>query len=206
MRRAILLFVKYPDKGKVKTRLAATVGDDRAVEIYRQLVATVCAQLPPSGTTVAAMYDPPGRMRDTEAWLQPLCSGRDLLIRPQAFGDLGVRLEEAFRGAFREGFTEAAAIGSDCVDIAPELFDETWTALETHDVVLGPTTDGGYYLIALKGNHPELFRGISWSTETACEETVAAAEAAGLRVYRLRELCDVDTEDDWRRVQARLKA
>jgi rSAM/selenodomain-associated transferase 1 len=203
MRRAILLFVKFPEPGKVKTRLAATVGPHAATEIYRQLVAAVCAHLPKEGEEVVVMFDPEEQRAETEAWVRPQIDGAVSFV-PQSDGDLGRRLDIAFADAFSAGCQRVLAIGSDCIELTPEIFREAWDALETDDVVLGPVSDGGYYLIALKAAHPALFSGIAWSTDAVLAQTERAAAASRLSVYRLPALHDVDTEDDWRRAQSRL--
>lgn len=200
MHPCVLFFVKHPAPGKVKTRLAASVGPERAAAIYRTLAETVLRRLP-ADATVLVMSDPPERLAEIEAWLHGVSPGRKLRFLPQAAGDLGVRLERAFAAAFAEGFTMAAAVGSDCVEITPVHFSEAWAALATHDVVVGPAVDGGYYLLALRAPQPVLFRDIAWSTDAVCRQTLQRAAAAGLRVHILPALHDVDTEADLLRVE-----
>ena len=184
MRCAILLFVKYPEPGKVKTRLAATVGAEKAADIYRRLVAAVLAGLPPEDELIV-VFDPPEKRAQVAEWLQGLLVGRRADFVAQATGDLGVRLERAMAEAFARGFGKVAVIGSDCPELTPALFSETWQALETHGAVLGPSTDGGYYLLALRQPCAALFNGIAWSTEAVRAQTLAQARAAGLGVHEL---------------------
>jgi rSAM/selenodomain-associated transferase 1 len=199
MRRAILVFLKYPEPGRVKTRLAATVGPNRAAEIYRQLVSEVFARV--SGDAeVFACFDPVERRAECEEWL----AGRAAHFLPQATGDLGMRLVEAFAEAFARGFSDVAAIGTDCPEIDASLFTQAWNALETHEVVLGPSGDGGYYLVALRESAPPLFSGIAWSSAQVLSQTLDRAAAANLRVHLLPKRHDVDTEEDWRQVRPRL--
>lgn len=198
MRRAVLFYVKLPEPGKVKTRLAATLGAQRAAEIYRQLAETVLRRIPVE-EEVIVMFDPPERGAEIAAWLRGPGAGRTLRFVPQAAGDLGARLERAFAAAFAEGCEAVAAIGSDCVELAPAHFAEAWQALATHDAALGPTEDGGYYLLALRAPCPALFADIAWSTPAVCAQTLDRAAEAGLRVHLLPKLHDVDTEADWRR-------
>jgi glycosyltransferase A (GT-A) superfamily protein (DUF2064 family) len=110
-------------------------------------------------------------------------------------------LVQAFAHAFATGCEQVAVVGSDCVEIAAETFVETHRALATHDCAIGPTFDGGYYLLALKKACPSLFADIAWSTENVFAETMARARAAGLKVYQLPRLHDVDTLEDWHRAQ-----
>ena len=155
MRRAVLIFVKYPEPGRVKTRLAATVGAERAAEIYRRLAAEVFARLPDDAELIAC-FDPPERGEEIEHWLNGIAGGRSLHFLPQSAGDLGARLTRAFAETFALGFQQVAAIGTDCVEIDAAILTETWTALGTHDLALGPSEDGGYYLIALAAPHPAI--------------------------------------------------
>ena len=193
---AILLFLKWPEPGRVKTRLAATLGAERAVEIYRMLVAEVVRRLPGEAELIV-MFDPAERRAEVETWLRGLCgAGGAVRFIAQAQGDLGVRLERAFAAAFALGLEEVAAIGSDCVEITPEIFAEAWRALDTGDAAVGPSADGGYYLLALRRECPRLFAGIAWSTGAVFTQTMERAEEAGLRVRILPTLRDVDTEQD----------
>lgn len=191
---AILLFLKWPEPGRVKTRLAATLGAERAAEIYRILVAEVVRRLPGDAELVV-MFDPPERRAEIEGWIRGMRGGEARFVA-QAQGDLGVRLERAFAAAFALGFEKVAAIGSDCVEITPEIFVEAWRALDAGDAAVGPSADGGYYLLALRRECPRLFAGIAWSTGAVFTQTMERAEKTGLRVRILPTLRDVDTEQD----------
>ena len=204
VRRAILLFVKYPEPGKVKTRLAATLGAVEAAGIYRRLVAAVVAGLP-DGEDLIVMFDPPEKRAQVAEWLQSPLAGRRVEFVAQAAGDLGGRLEWAFAEAFARGFERVAVIGSDCIELTAATFSAAWRALETHDAVLGPSLDGGYYLLALRQPCAALFRGIAWSTDAVRVQTLARAQAAGLAVHELAALPDIDTEADWRRAAEKLR-
>lgn len=197
MRRVILLFVKWPEPGRVKTRIAATAGAERAAEIYRELVTTVCASLPQE-TPVIVHFDPPERRAEIESWLAPKLPPISK-FEPQVHGDLGARLRAAFASAFAAGWKHVAVIGSDCVEITPAIFAEAWDA---EDAAIGPTEDGGYYLLALRREQPAIFENIRWSTGDTLADTLARADAAGVKMLRLPVLSDVDTESDWVRVSA----
>src|SRR5215212_5930558 len=147
VRRAILLFLKWPEPGRVKTRLAAALGAQEAAEAYRALVAEVCRRLPAEPDLVV-MCDPPERTCEIAVWVRGLVAPRSVAFLPQAAGDLGARLMHAFEVAFAQGYDMAAAIGSDCVELTCAHFEEAWRELETADGVIGPTFDGGYYLLA----------------------------------------------------------
>ena len=111
---------------------------------------------------------------------------------------MGQRLHSAFQRAFHGGAKRVAIIGSDCPAVRVEDIREAWGVLQTHDVVLGPATDGGYWLIGLRQLQPNLFRGVHWSTENVFAETIQRVQHAGLSVHLLRELADVDTDREWR--------
>lgn len=199
--KAILLFVKYPVPGRVKTRLAATIGAERAAEIYRELVERICRSLP-SRTDLIVMFDPPERRQETITWLAPF--GANTRFVPQCGTDLGARLEHAFAHAFALQLKKVAVIGSDCPEITTAILDEAWKALDDHDCAIGPTEDGGYYLLALRQECPALFAGITWSSDRVFAQTVAQANVLGRSVHVLPILQDIDTEDDWRRLERRL--
>jgi rSAM/selenodomain-associated transferase 1 len=203
MRPAILLFVKYPEPGRVKNRLAMTLGAKEAARIYETLVGEICAKLP-ADAEVIVVYDPAERSSDVERWLNRLLPRAR--FRPQCTGDLGVRLSGAFDYAFSQGLERVAAIGSDCVEISAKTFSAAWKALDSHDVVIGPATDGGYYLIALKSPSQKLFQAIPWSTEQTFTATVERAREAKMTVFLLPMLRDVDHEEDWKMARAHLSS
>lgn len=188
----LLIFARYPELGRVKTRLAAGLGADKALAVYRQLLdhtAAVVAPLPVQRTLWLAAAPPAGAAPlwpDTPYRLQPLVP------------DLGQRMAHAFDAAFAVGARRVVIIGTDCPGLSTALLQAAFRALHTADVVLGPATDGGYYLLGLRRPQPALFQGIPWSTDTVRRDTLAAARQQGLRVHELPPLRDVDTEDDWR--------
>jgi rSAM/selenodomain-associated transferase 1 len=205
MARVILLFLKFPEPGRVKTRLAAAMGAENAAKAYRCLVAEVCRQLAEEDDLLV-LFDPPDRELDVAAWLRELMPSRRFALSPQVEGDLGSRLTHAFDAAFARGYKLATAIGSDCVELTPAHFAEAWRELDRADGVIGPTVDGGYYLLALKTPQPTLFREIDWSTGAVFEQTVERAASAGLRLHVLPALHDVDTVEDWQRAESQMRA
>ncbi len=186
------LFVKAPRPGTVKTRLAQTIGANAAGAAYRTLVETLLAKLV-SLDAVVLRFAPDDAAAEIGAWSRPGWS-----MQPQGTGDLGRRLEAAFRDGFAAGARSVVIIGSDCPDVSADDVRAAWAALESNDVVLGPARDGGYWLIGLREARGELLEGISWSTDAVLQETLQRARAAQLQVQLLRELTDVDTETEWR--------
>ena len=203
--RSVLVFLKLPVAGRVKTRLAATLGDDVAVAVYRRLVERVFANLASSDLDeVRVMFDPPDAKEKVRQWLAPSVQGIDATVRffPQCSGDLGDRLTAGFSRAFEDGADVVVAIGTDCVAISAEIFSQCWAALDgERDAVFGPTEDGGYYLVAMKSFRPELFQSVPWSRDDTLARTLQQAESCELRVATLDTLADVDTEDDWIRAR-----
>jgi rSAM/selenodomain-associated transferase 1 len=193
----LIVFLKAPRQGAVKTRLAETMGAAEACAVYQRLVETLRHQLADL-ENVELCFTPD----DAGSEIKPLAHPTWRLTT-QGSGDLGCRLNQAFRRAFDEGAKRAAIIGSDCPDVGVDDIQAAWKALLSYDVVLGPATDGGYWLIGLREPHPELFAGISWSTGEVMRQTLERTRAAGLKTHSLRELADVDTEADWRRFLVR---
>ncbi|MEM6915579.1 MAG: TIGR04282 family arsenosugar biosynthesis glycosyltransferase [Verrucomicrobiota bacterium] len=210
MNRAILVFLKFPESGRVKTRLAAGIGEDATLVAYRQMVAKVFEQCRNSGADILAIaYDPPEREAEVESWLSPYLAAfpGEILFLPQVTGDLGQRLEAGVEEVFRR-FSGVAlsVIGTDCVDLDAGLFEETWAQLEQgSDIVYGPTEDGGYYLVALNTPRSSLFREIPWSSESTLEASLSVADTEGLKTHLIPNRIDVDTEEEWRRVETQVK-
>jgi rSAM/selenodomain-associated transferase 1 len=187
----LIIFVKAPRRGTVKTRLARAVGEEAACVAYKKLVEELVERLA-SIPTVELRFTPDDAVTEIRQW------GRDNWhLRPQGEGDLGQRLERAFADAFANGAEYVAAVGSDCPAITPDDIQSAWTVLEANDVVLGPAKDGGYWLIGLREPRPALFQTIDWSTDQVLKQTMRRAQARNLKVELLRELSDVDTESDW---------
>jgi len=192
----ILIYLKAPRIGTVKTRLAREVGDEAALAIYRELVERQLRQLP-AGWPVEIHHAPADAGDEMRAWLGP---GYD--YHPQCDGDLGARLVHGFASNFARGARAVLAIGGDCPTLDASCLEQAARELLVQDVVLGPATDGGYYLIGLRQNTPELFTGIPWSTAEVLGATLRRAKAAGLSVHLLDEKEDIDDAAAWRRFQA----
>ena len=175
----------------MKTRLAQKIGADAACDAYQKLVRAVLNRID-SIRDVQLRYSPDDAESEVRAWLR-----RSWTLAPQGSGDLGERLTRAFAESFADGARRVVIIGSDCPWLSHEDIEQAWNDLETHDLVVGPAHDGGYWLIGLREPKPELFTGISWSTGLVLEQTLKIARARGLRFRLLRELRDVDTLGDW---------
>jgi rSAM/selenodomain-associated transferase 1 len=187
---------RYPAAGIVKTRLARRIGGDRAAALYAAFLRDLQARFSGARRTLVWMFDPPDS--EFRAWIGP-----QACCVPQRGGDLGARMHNAFRSLCGEGFATVIVIGADAPHIRDEWIDEAETALDSADVVLGPTDDGGYYLIAMRAPH-DVFSGIEMSTARVLTQTQDKAMMAGLRVRLLPRTFDIDEADDLVRLQALL--
>lgn len=190
--KKLLIFAKYPEAGRVKSRLARTIGALPAALAYKSMVEIVVKSTKPHNGeyTQVLYYDPPESREKFQSWLQ--ISDQ----RPQSGGDLGERMKQALSQTLTEpGY--AVLIGTDCMDVDRSLILKAFQELAEADVVLGPAKDGGYYLIGCKREHPELFTGIDWSTERVFAQTFQIAEKLKLRVSCLPPLEDIDTAEHY---------
>jgi rSAM/selenodomain-associated transferase 1 len=190
MRPALALFLKAPRVGTVKTRLASEIGDRRALRLYRVLVARTLAAVRDAGLEVTIWFTPPDAATEMRFWLG------DWDFRPQASGDLGARLAAAARAV--EPGRGWIAFGADCPRLGAEHLREASTLVERGDLVVGPSEDGGYYLIGGPTPLPDLFSEMPWSTNRLLHETRTRLERTGVRWHELPLLRDVDTAEDAR--------
>ena len=205
--RLLLLFLKEPLPGEVKTRLAATLGAEQASIVYRAMVRLLLMQL--SGLEQCHLrfcYTPDDAHDAIRFWIlseimdspEIQLDPEDIDFRAQGEGDLGARLTCAARQAFQEGYQKVAFIGSDCIEISSRWIQAAFAQLnDTHDAVIGPTPDGGYHLLAMQRDLPALFDGIPWSTSATCQVTTERATEEGISLYTLPSLPDIDTEEDY---------
>ena len=197
--RALGLLAQAPVPGRVKQRLAEEVGPSAAAEVYWQLGRRIVAAVAAPGHRTTVWYAPAGEADFVREWLEGL--GR-FELRPQPAGTLGARLAFAFARHFQEGAGRAGSgaviVGTDCPGVDRRLVTEAFTALTRVDLVMGPTLDGGFYLLGLRAPAPGLFQDVRWGTGAVAAQTRARAAALGLRVQLLRPLRDVDTAQDAR--------
>jgi uncharacterized protein len=193
-RRAVLVFVRAPQPGRVKTRLAAAIGDQAALRVYRRLARHTLAEvraLAAEGVEVRVHYAPADAGDEVRAWL-----GDSPLYLPQADGDLGARMKDAFARAFGDGAERVVIVGSDLPEVSASLLRHAFGLLDAHPAVIGPARDGGYYLLGLRGMVDGIFDGMEWSTPHVLAATLERFDAAGVRPAALEVLADVDTVDD----------
>lgn len=185
----LMLFVRNPELGKVKTRLAASVGPETALDVYLHLLRhtrDITQGLPMDKVVYYAE-------RITEEDLWPREHYRKEL---QPEGDLGEKMKAAFEAAFDEGYAAVVIIGSDCPQLTPAIINQAFEALKTHEVVIGPALDGGYYLLGMKHLHAPLFQNKRWSTAHVFPDTIFDVERLHLRHALLPYLSDIDEVED----------
>jgi hypothetical protein len=193
-RPRLIVFGKWPAPGRVKTRMIGTLGPEGASELHRAMAEHTLEWARRFAADAKAEVQVRGdgaAPEDFRAWL-----GVGPLFTGQGDGDLGARLTRAFAEAFGAGLTRVVAVGTDCPDLTETIAGRAVAALDDHDLVLGPTRDGGYYLIAMRRAAPALFESIAWGTADVLHATLASAGRLGFRFHLLGQLSDVDTPED----------
>ena len=196
--RRLIIFLKAPVKGSVKTRLASQIGDDLALKAYQAMTGDLRENLMEYEPLTWYFFDDPAGA----SLLKSPVSGER--IRRQTGHDLGEKMSNAFADVFREQVDLAVLIGSDIPYLDRSLVDEFFSRLTEHPLVLGPSRDGGYYLIGFQRRHfaSRVFQNIAWSTATVFKETLQRAKESRLTAYSGKMLEDVDTLEDLRSVMS----
>lgn len=192
---ALIVFLKYPETNKVKTRLGKDIGPRGAMELYRETAGFVAESFSGSENwTTFFFYTPRGRKKEILEWL----GDKEALFFTQQTGSLGRRMSRAFEKCFSLGFRNVVIIGTDCVMITEEDVETAFSLLSggEFEAVLGPATDGGYYLLGLRGKTDAVFQDMQWSTSRVFKETERRIRESGLRHAVMRELSDIDEEKD----------
>ena len=187
--RLLIIFVKNPIPGKVKTRLAATIGDQAALQVYQKLLEHTKAITEQLSFDKVVYYSE--FIDHNDFWSESI-----YLKRLQHPGNLGQRIERAFKWGFQTGYKNICIIGSDCIELSSEIIVNGFKSLNTNQAVLGPSKDGGYYLLGLSEMRAELFQGKEWGTDSVAADTLADFQQLGLGYTVLDTLADVDVEAD----------
>ncbi len=185
----LMIFAKNPELGKVKTRLAKTIGNEKALMIYVKLLEHTHAVADRVFADKAVFYSDKVQefdILDYYKFPKFLQKGKDL----------GERMERAFGQAFAQDYDKVVIIGSDCIEITTEIIEDALTALDDHNVVIGPALDGGYYLLGMDRHYPHLFKGKAWSTPDVLLDTILDIKKLKLSYSLLPTLSDVDEEKD----------
>jgi len=200
---SVLFFVRHPAAGQVKSRLAAVLGNDSALDLYRAFVQDMLDTIDGTGLACRICVHPPDVLPSVSSWLGP---HRRYL--PQAGKDLGERMENAFRAIFAEGAASAVLIGSDLPDLPAGLMSEAIGSLERNGAVIGPAADGGYFLVGFRRDAflPDIFREMPWSGPDLCGRTLERFREHRASVHLLPPWQDVDTVEDLRDLVRRNRA
>ena len=188
-KQALLIFAKNFEPGKVKTRLAATLGHAKAFSIYTQLLEHTVSVTNYLHVDKIVFYS--SHIAQEDVW-----NDNYYHKQVQEGSDLGERMNNAFSYAFQKGYDRVVIIGTDCPELTAGILMNAFAYLNNHDVVIGPAADGGYYLLAMKQHYSALFKNINWSTETVLEETLEICMENNLNYTLLPVLHDVDEERD----------
>lgn len=183
------IFAKYWEPGKVKTRLAASIGNQAASDVYCAILNHLIAALNSAADRRLIAYSPIDKANEFSNFPQ-------WQHTPQSDGPLGERMANYFIDTFANDADRVVLIGSDCPNITPEIITQAFESLERADVVLGPTFDGGYYLVGMSGKFHDIFSDITYSTESVLEETLALAKRNNISCHCLDRLNDIDEIDD----------
>jgi len=193
-KHTVATFLKAPIRGKVKTRLAKDVGEEKALAVYQSMVEAQLARLP-EDWEVEIHYTPAEEECKMREWL-----GKRYTYLAQADGDLGQRLRAGIAGAFERGAEVVCAIGGDCPKLDKKHFLQTLEVLQRNgaDCVFGPCADGGYYLVGMNRPLPQLFEDVPWSSLETLRASLQRAKEFSIQCHLLQELPDVDTIEDLR--------
>lgn len=194
MTERLIIFTRYPEPGKTKTRLIPVLGEEGAATLQRQMTESTLAEVKKLSRFYPLsmqVHFAGGNEQLMQDWL-----GSSIIYRRQTEGDIGCRMASAFQESFEAGMDSIVLIGIDCPELNVQLMVQAFQALDRHDLVLGPARDGGYYLIGLRRFVPELFIGISWSTDEVLQQTQKIIQRLKLAVAYLPLLSDIDRPED----------
>lgn len=187
--RLLIIFLKNPVAGQVKSRLAADIGEVKALEVFTVLYEAIRKAALPINAKKHLYYA--SRIATNDDWPAHIFQKH-----LQSKGDIGLRMHNALENAFRGGYKKVCLIGTDIYQLSSSILDEAFQLLEKNEAVIGPAMDGGYYLIGLTRMIPTIFDNIPWSTSHVFDETIFKFEELGTHYALLPELYDIDTLDD----------
>ena len=202
MTETLIVFTRYPEPGKTKTRMIPALGEEGAAQLQRKLTEHTLQQtkkLQSIRSVYIEFHYAGGTQQLMSEWL-----GNSLTYYPQQEGNLGQRMKSAFKQAFAAGNHRVVTIGIDCPDIDELLLSQAFDLLKENELVLGPAEDGGYYLIGLTRLIPQLFEDISWGSSKVLAQTNYIVSKLGLNCDYLATLNDVDRPEDlsiWQKYQ-----
>ncbi len=186
---ALIIFIKNCELGKVKTRLARDVGNENALSIYKQLLGHTRNFTESLEVDKYVFYS--DRIEVNDLWNENV-----FLKEMQQGNDLGEKMLNAFEALFKKGYQSVCIIGSDCYELNTDILKNAFGALSNYDSVLGPTDDGGYYLLGLNTLIKDVFISKQWSTDSVFSDTMKDLNKKGLSTFQLDKLSDIDTIHD----------
>lgn len=191
--KCLVLFIRYPEKGRVKSRLASALDEDTVILLYRAFIEDMLENLSEGDYRFRIAFHPAERLSDLRQEF-----GAGFFYLPQTGPDLGRKMLDAFNRCFSDGCRSVIIIGSDIPDLPQQVIEEAFLALEKNDAVIGPSLDGGYYLIGFGRDSftPAAFEGIAWGGDGVYENTVRILEMSGLRFHVLPAWRDIDRPED----------
>lgn len=189
---SILVFAKYPKEGKVKTRLAKTVGDKKAAQIYSTIAKELINTIKEINSVNKYIFYSEKHEKDLVIkWIN-----ENFLFALQKGNDLGERMKNSFKLVFGHEAKKAIIIGTDVPELDSEILNKAITKLDKYDIALGPSPDGGFYLLGMKKYNPKIFEGITYSTNSVLSETIKKIEDEKLTYFLLEPVQDIDTEEE----------
>jgi len=201
MKNCIIIMAKDPFKSKVKTRLAKSIGEAAARGVYARLLYDtlnkILSPLSNGFRIILSLSTKSSEKYFTEAY-------SEFYIEIQCPGDIGVRMQHAFRSAFDKGAEKAVLIGTDVPGIDWSIINQAFEKVIDRSIVIGPTGDGGYYLVGMTSPGVNIFNNVSWSSPEVLRQTIKNIEAQGYKSVLLSELMDIDSEQELRQWQTRL--
>lgn len=183
----IITFTRNPELGKVKSRLAKSIGEASALEVYKILLEHTENTLKKLDCDKAVYYSV--KIRENDIW-----NSKTYQKHQQKGDDLGERMHHAFKKGFEDGYQNIIIVGSDLYDLSTEIIEKAFNALNNHDHVIGPALDGGYYLLGMKTLHPSVFNIKNWGSKTVYNQTISKLKHQ--TVYVLKTLNDIDYVED----------
>ena len=188
-KKRLIIFVKNPIEGEVKTRLASSLGEKKALDVYHKLLKITAGAVEDVNAERLVSYS--GYIEESDDFDE-----QRFEKTIQKKGNLGEKMKDAFKSSFENGFNRIVLIGSDCPEISKSLIEEAFNKLNKTDSVIGPSDDGGYYLIGLSRFIPEIFDNVEWSTSSVFSSTIKTLDDVGATYHQLKKLNDIDTESD----------
>ena len=193
-KKSLILFTRYPEVGKTKTRLIPSIGPKNSAHLQKFMTEKTLHTIEQLKTVIdieIAIYFQGGNQELMKEWL-----GNNYNFYPQVEGDLGIKIYSAFEDSFKRGNEQIIIIGVDCLELNVAILQTSFNALNNYDLVIGEALDGGYYLLGFKDLKKSLFENINWGSDQVFSQTISAINKLNLTTYYLPILRDIDRPED----------